>query len=1165
MIRIVFRTFSIGKENRKTGNTVPIQISTWNIHGFKSKIVNNKLTDSTFLKEIENDDIVCLVETHSNDVDDQLSIPGLKRVKVKNRPSNSTKSSGGGLACFAREKISNSIIPINNNNADTLWIKLKKDIFDKKQDIYIGTVYLKPYKNNADNSKKILELFEEIFSFQEKGEVIVQGDFNARTNVDDDTITIDKFDDDFMIPTENVPQNIHSRNSEDKVTADHRGKELLELCKSLGLLILNGRKVGDLFGKYTSIQWNGCSVVDYVLASNSIYSSISYFKVGNFIPWLSDHCALRFSLDSCVEYEKAEEKKPGTKFEKLFWGEDSPEKFTSILRTHEQEIEMILNSPETHGKEIVDKFQNLMKNVVQEGNFKKKSKKPSDDAPWFDEECRKSRAEISSIGKSLQNYPNDLEIRKSLNERKRIFRKLTRDKKRSYEKNIFDNMMNFNSQNESKKFWNSLRKLNKEQEMDYVSCISEQSWTEHFKKIRRTDVEPTYPPDFVDPGPLDYLISLEELKDVEGVLKNGKASGIDLISYEMLKCIIAYNPNILLKVFNSVLQHNLSISDWFVSIITPIHKKGPKMDPDNYRGISLISCLYKLLTAILNKRLEKYCKENKILPENALGFVSGNRTSDAHLILHYLTQNYCHKSNRYIYSCFVDFSKAFDCIPRDILFQRLIDKGITGKVFNLIKNIYMHEKCQIKMGGMLSDPFDANQGVRQGCILSPILFNIFISDLPNILNNPENEPVKFSLTKTLSCILWADDLVMFSETKEGLTKMIGRLSTFASENGLTINVDKTKCMVFNKSGRHIRCTIPYGNTIINSTREYKYLGFLVTPSGEVNTGIRDLKARALYALVQLRKKMGIHFRENIVMSLYLFDTLIKPIILYCSDFWGFLRILKKSPSELLRKDSIIELVQMKFLKQLLGVQTQTSNIGVLLEVGRVPLMAFALKNSIKNWNRIANLKKCNSLTDISLFHIKEFELEWHENLKLFLDNIGLTRILNGNNNDPGKTVFQRCIDIFHQNSLAQITNENSKLRTYGIFKSEIREEPYLRIVKNVKDRISMTKFRLSNHNLMIEKGRHRNLDRTMRICLFCTAVEDEIHFLTKCETFRHLRSSLLHNVEQKLNIRNLKYMEGRSLLKLLLEKEEIAQLVAKYLTKSFELREFLAANPRQFM
>ena len=131
--------------------------------------------------------------------------------------------------------------------------------------------------------------------------------------------------------------------------------------------------------------------------------------------------------------------------------------------------------------------------------------------------------------------------------------------------------------------------------------------------------------------------------------------------------------------------------------------------------------------------------------------------------------------------------------------------------------------------------------------------------------------------------------------------------------------------------------------LIDSTREYKYLGFLVTPSGEVNTGIRDLKSRALYALVQLRKKMGNHFREKVGISLYLFDTLIKPIILYCSDFWGILRISKKDPSNLLRRDGIIELVQMKFLKQLLGVQTQTPNLGVLLETGRVPLMTFALK------------------------------------------------------------------------------------------------------------------------------------------------------------------------------------------------------------------------------
>ena len=109
----------------------------------------------------------------------------------------------------------------------------------------------------------------------------------------------------------------------------------------------------------------------------------------------------------------------------------------------------------------------------------------------------------------------------------------------------------------------------------------------------------------------------------------------------------------------------------------------------------------------------------------------------------------------------------------------------------------------------------------------------------------------------------------------------------------------------------------------------------------------------------------------------------------------------------------------------------------------------------------------------------------------------------------------------------------------------------------------MTTFRLSNHKLMIKKGRHRNLDKTMRVCPFCTSVEDGIHFLSKCEVFRYIRTDLLSDIEETLSIRNLKYMEGKSLLKLLLGRKEIAQMVAKYLTKSMELRDFLIENHRQ--
>ena len=148
---------------------MPIQISAWNIHGFWSRIIGNKLSDKSFLEEVKNDDIIALVETHNSDKNDTLSIPGYQRVKVKNRPNTSkSNKNSGGIAYFAKPNIVKYITPINNTNRDTIWIRIKKEITDKKHDIYVGTVYLPPHKNNNDSSKKILELFEEIVDFQKK-------------------------------------------------------------------------------------------------------------------------------------------------------------------------------------------------------------------------------------------------------------------------------------------------------------------------------------------------------------------------------------------------------------------------------------------------------------------------------------------------------------------------------------------------------------------------------------------------------------------------------------------------------------------------------------------------------------------------------------------------------------------------------------------------------------------------------------------------------------------------------------------------------------------------------------------------------------------------------------------------------------------------------------
>ena len=388
------------------------------------------------------------------------------------------------------------------------------------------------------------------------------------------------------------------------------------------------------------------------------------------------------------------------------------------------------------------KFTETMKNVSNKAGLKLfKNKRRRNDPSWFDKECRAAKNKLRSLSNLVKKNPECIDYRQNLFEQKRRFKTLVKTKKKSYKQKIIQEMEL--SKKDSKKFWKLLDKLKmSNNDKDFISSISEKYWKQYFGSILTKKDDPEYPDNCIDEGPLDFDITLAELKEASYILKKGKASGIDGISNEMLSCLLEVRPDILLRIFNSVLQNSGNTPDWFTSILVPIYKKGRKMDPSNYRGISLICCVNKLFAAILNKRLITYTKDNNIIAEEQLGFVKGNRTSDAHFVIHNLIQDYCHKKGKHVYSCLVDFKKAFDSIPRDILFYKLKQYGISGKFFNVLKNMYSHDSTKIKIGESLSETIYPNQGVRQGCILSPTLFNIFLADLPKTLNNVESKPVK---------------------------------------------------------------------------------------------------------------------------------------------------------------------------------------------------------------------------------------------------------------------------------------------------------------------------------------------------------------------------------------------------------------------------------------
>ena len=464
--------------------------------------------------------------------------------------------------------------------------------------------------------------------------------------------------------------------------------------------------------------------------------------------------------------------------------------------------------------------------------------------------------------------------------------------------------------------------------------------------------------------------------------------------------------------------------------------------------------------------------------------------------------------------------------------------------------MYNNDNCCIRVGDKITNAFMINQGVKQGCVLSPLLFNIFLSDLPELLTSPECRPVRLANSECLGGLFWADDVIMLSESDEGLSEMLTKLGNYSRQNYIEINISKTKAMVFNKSGRFYRNAYKLGEGFISSTNTYKYLGFIFTPSGEINSGLKDLKDRGLRAYYKLKQGLGQYFRLHINTTIFLFNTLIKPILLYAADFWGCLKMPRNNP---------IANAHLRICKDLLGVQRQTTNIGVLLELGEIPISIYAKKQCIKNFRRI-HIKKANRILLASVENSNN--CIWHQVVKNCLDRLGLGSL---DTDIIHIKAFLRMKDIFHQESFLDINRPDSKLRTFAKLKTSIGIETYLIRCINLEHRTAITKLRLSNHDLCIERGRHLGIDKSQRFCPFCPKlVETEEHFLLQCTAFKNLRTEYLTRELQTVNS-NLELLAENEKFVYLLTQEDASQRVGSFLHKAFQLRKYLCEKHKNHL
>ena len=802
----------------------------------------------------------------------------------RNRIHKNAKAVSGGVGFLIKNEILTEfdIMVLQQSYEGIFWLKLTH----KTESLVLlpCVCYLPPENSSrrVDVNDFFDNLLSDFYQFQNMGLVFISGDFNSRCGELED----------FIAGVDNiVPRHVIDFKS------NYYGERFIDFLINANLCMLNGR-YNDCLNNFTSVSTKGSSVVDYCIVPHNDLNCFSDFGVTstleliNAVPelcqvasaGLPDHSLLSWKITANVvegsssttnvgESEAFYDKFNLNEIPETFLGNNESWKFLNETidrleggRRDQQDIDGIYNSWCDFVKT------NMYSSVPHRRQyFGRKAKKHKPEKPWWStvlsdlwsKLCQAERKWLKSTGQQekVRLKAEYVGIRKS-------FDREVQRAKRLYWYSLQSELENECNIDQTR-FWKSIGKIGVNsskadiipmevitQDGSTTTCTIDvlNKWKNDFSSLLNCNIKSPArevtandkPVSDQDVSFFEQNISILEVKKAVNGAKRGKACGVDQIPSEVLQNDVSIC--FLHVLFNVCFDKGLVPALWGQCVIKPIPKSSSNdpRDPLSYRGIALASSIYKVYCTVINDRLTKWAESRDVITDEQNGFRKKRSTID-HISSLTSIIDTRKKLKLSTFCAFIDFRKAYDSINRAKLWQRLSELGVSGKLYRSIQSLYASVTSCVRVNSLHTEWFDVNCGLRQGCILSPILFNLYINDLALYLK---------SLDKGITCgedkvciLLYADDIVLMAETEQDLQFLLNALNNWCASNDMVINVKKSNVIHFRTpSKQKTNFLFKCGNDTLEMVDRYVYLGLLLTEHLDFEKTVKYVAQSASRAL-----------------------------------------------------------------------------------------------------------------------------------------------------------------------------------------------------------------------------------------------------------------------------------------------------------------------------